>query len=149
MACQSDGIGRHDGLKNRCSKGHVGSTPSSGTNFSTSKFMMRWTPNLAYAIGLIATDGNLSKDKRHISLTSTDKQLLRTFKSCLRLKNRICLNPSGGEARKQCYKVTFGDVKFYNQLLKIGLMPNKTFNLSYLKIPKKYFADFLRGCASI
>ncbi|MBI4994022.1 hypothetical protein HZC21_00030 [Candidatus Peregrinibacteria bacterium] len=30
----------------------------------------KWTPALAYAIGLLATDGNLSKDGRHITMTS-------------------------------------------------------------------------------
>lgn len=45
----------------------------------------------------------------------------------------------------QCYKVTFGNVKFYNKLLTIGLMSNKTAKLGPLKIPNKYFADFLRG----
>ncbi|MBI4974799.1 MAG: LAGLIDADG family homing endonuclease, partial [Candidatus Omnitrophica bacterium] len=105
--------------------------------------MIPWTSDIAYAIGLITTDGNLSKDRRHISLTSSDEQLLQTFKRCLHLENRI--GPAGGKSKKQCYKVTFGSTRFYNQLLKIGLMPNKTFNLSSMKIPKRYFADFLRG----
>lgn len=105
--------------------------------------MAFWSPRISYIIGLIATDGNLSKDKRHISLTSTEKQLLRTFRKCLGIKNRICNNPPRPDERG--FKVTFGNVKFYNKLLKIGLMPRKTFKLSSLKIPNKYFADFLRG----
>lgn len=104
-----------------------------------------WSSDIAYAIGLIATDGNLSKDKRHISLTSTDKQLLNTFKKCLNIRNRICNNPSGNASRKQCFKVTFGNVVLYKKLLKIGLMPNKTFNMGSLEIPNKFLPDFLRG----
>lgn len=107
--------------------------------------MKLWSHDIAYAIGLITTDGNLSKDKRHISLTSTEKQLLRTFRKCLDIKNRICNNPSGSYSKNQCFKITFGNIRFYNQLLQIGLMPNKTFKLGILKIPNKYFADFLRG----
>lgn len=104
-----------------------------------------WSSDIAYAIGLIATDGNLSKDKRHISLTSTDKLLLKTFKKCLGIKNRICHNPSGSYSQKPAYKVTFGNVIFYKKLLKIGLMPNKTFIMGPLNIPNKYMPDFLRG----
>ena len=49
-----------------------------------------WTPELAYMVGLLATDGNLSKDGRHIIMRSSDIDLLRTFKACLNLKNKIC-----------------------------------------------------------
>ena len=107
--------------------------------------MKAWSTDIAYAIGLITTDGSLSKDKRHITLTSTEKQQLWTFRKCLNLKNRICLSPLGRYSKNICYRVTFSNVKFYNWLLSIGLKANKTFNLGCLKIPDKYFPDFLRG----
>lgn len=105
----------------------------------------RWTANVAYAVGLIATDGCLSKDGRHISLTSTDIQLLETFRDCLRIKNSITKNPSGIFAKKKCYKIQFGNVKFYAWLNSIGLSPKKTYNIKKLDIPDIYFPDFLRG----
>jgi hypothetical protein len=104
-----------------------------------------WSADIAYAVGLITTDGNLSKDARHISLTSADKQLLRTFKKCLNISNRICNNPSGKHAGKMGFKVTLGNVKLYKELQQLGLMPNKTFKLGRLKIPDKFLPDFLRG----
>jgi len=33
---------------------------------------IQWSPNLAYAIGLIATDGCLGRDKKYIDFTSKD-----------------------------------------------------------------------------
>jgi hypothetical protein len=33
-----------------------------------------WKPNLAYIIGLLTTDGNLSKDGRHICMRSSDSE---------------------------------------------------------------------------
>ncbi|MEK7574528.1 MAG: hypothetical protein AAB514_03305, partial [Patescibacteria group bacterium] len=53
-----------------------------------SKVLIEWSPNFAYAIGLIATDGNLSKDGRHLNMTSGDKDMILTFKKCLGLKNK-------------------------------------------------------------
>jgi len=44
-----------------------------------------WTPKLAYVVGLLVTDGNLSKDGRHITMRSSDRQLLDTFKDCLNI----------------------------------------------------------------
>ena len=35
-----------------------------------------WDPEVAYAVGLIATDGNLSRDGRHMSVTSKDRDLI-------------------------------------------------------------------------
>ena len=33
----------------------------------------KWTPELAYIVGLITTDGCLSSDGRHLTFTSCDK----------------------------------------------------------------------------
>ncbi|MEW6008610.1 MAG: LAGLIDADG family homing endonuclease [Candidatus Omnitrophota bacterium] len=104
-----------------------------------------WSPKLAYAIGLITSDGSLSKDKRHIDFTSNDLQLLKTFKRCLLLKNKVCIKSNPYKFKNKSYHVQFGNVKFYNWLLKIGLMPNKTHYLGKMDIPKRYFRDFLRG----
>jgi hypothetical protein len=108
------------------------------------KVSTTWSPNLAYIVGLIATDGSLSKDGRHISFTSKDAQLINTFKKCLGIKNKIGLKSSGFGGRKYPY-IQFGDVNFYKWLLGIGLTPNKSRTLGELKIPNKYFFDFLRG----
>lgn len=105
----------------------------------------KWSPEITYAIGLIATDGCLSSDGRHISLTSSDVQLLNTFKKCLNLKNRLCHNPASSYSKKPSYKVTFGNVKFYRWLQKIGLTKRKSLSIGRMAIPKKYFADFIRG----
>lgn len=104
-----------------------------------------WTPELAYAVGLITTDGNLSSDGRHISLTSSDLQLLTTFKNCLGLSNTITKNPKGSYSKKQSYKIQFGDVSFYKWLQEIGLMPRKTSRLNEISVPDEFFRDFLRG----
>ncbi len=108
--------------------------------------LMKWTSNLAYAVGLITSDGCLSPDGRHITLTSVDKQLLNTFKKCLNKNCKISLNPKGGYTnKKMAYRVQFSDVKLYNWLLKIGITPNKSLTIGPLKINLKYFRDFLRG----
>ena len=104
-----------------------------------------WTSSLAYAVGLITTDGCLSKDGRHIEFTSKDLDQLETFKSCLNLKNVISWKSSGFSSKKYAH-VQFGNVKLYRWLLSIGLLPRKSKRLGALNIPKSYFFDFLRGC---
>ncbi|MFH1694205.1 MAG: LAGLIDADG family homing endonuclease [Patescibacteria group bacterium] len=110
------------------------------------KTSTRWTPELAYAVGLLATDGNLSKDERHMDFTSKDKSLVITFQNCLGLENKIGKKSSGYTNQKDYFHSQFGDVLFYRWLLGLGLKPNKSKTLGRLKIPDRYFFDFFRGC---
>jgi hypothetical protein len=110
------------------------------------KVKIDWNPDFAYAVGLITTDGNLSTDGRHINFTTKDFDLALTFKSCLKLQNKIGRKGRGGSKDKKYFVIQFGDKKFYNFLLSLGLMPAKSKKLQNLNIPEGYFADFLRGC---
>ncbi len=104
-----------------------------------------WSAELAYAIGLIATDGCLYNDGRHLAFVSKDLQLIKSFKVCLGLKVKIAEKESGFKRGVYAYWVQFGDVIFYNFLLNIGLAPQKSKTLGAIKIPDEYFFDFLRG----
>lgn len=109
------------------------------------KIKTEWSANLAYVIGLLVTDGNLSKDARHISFTSKDLELIENVKRSLSLNNDICRKFSGSVREKKYFLIQFGDVNFYKFLLGIGLMPAKSKIIKDVKIPEKYFFDFLRG----
>lgn len=106
-----------------------------------------WTPNLAYVIGLLTTDGSLSNDGRHISFRSSDRQLIETFESCLQTKQKIAETKKalGAWAVKPSYRIQYSNVRFYRWLLTIGLTPAKTHTIGSIKIPDKYFRDFMRG----
>ena len=71
----------------------VGSNPTAPTTQMPQKKLppkeFIWTPNLAYIVGLLATDGCLSNDGRHIIMRSSDVDLLKTFKKCLGINNKI------------------------------------------------------------
>ncbi|MFH0906767.1 MAG: hypothetical protein ABIC36_02055 [bacterium] len=104
----------------------------------------KWTPKLAYIVGLLATDGNLSGDGRHIIMCSSDKSLLRTFRSCLDLKNKIG-KTYDRLTKRPSYRIQFGNIQLYNWLISIGVTPAKTYTIGAIKIPDKFFRDFLRG----
>lgn len=102
-------------------------------------------PDLWYTIGLIVTDGNLSKDGRHINLTSKDAGLLEDVRKALGLLVKIGKKARGREQEKKYYVLQFGDGSFYRYLLTIGLTTKKSLTLAEIKVPNKYFPDFLRG----
>lgn len=105
-----------------------------------------WSPEFAYAIGLITSDGCLSNDGRHLLFVSKDLEQIKNFKKCLGLTVKIGIHRTGVQMGNRTYhRVQWGDVFLYNFLLGIGLMPNKSRILGALVIPDKYFFDFLRG----
>lgn len=104
---------------------------------------LRWYPNLAYAVGLITTDGCLSSDGRHIDISSKDIQQLENFSLCMRRSYKISEKRSG--TGNLCHRIQFSNVSFYRFLIKIGLTPNKSKTLGKIDVPEKFFFDFLRG----
>ncbi len=104
-----------------------------------------WNEDLAYAVGLITSDGCLSNDGRHINLTSKDIDQLSNFAKILNINNTIGTKKSGHFNNKLYYQIQFGSVSFYKFLISIGLTPNKSKTIGCIKIPQEYFIDFLRG----
>ena len=105
-----------------------------------------WSPELAYIVGLIATDGNLSPDGRHITFTSKDFELASLFRKYINHEGKIGKKSRSNGGEKKYFVVQLGDVVFYKFLLNLGLTPKKSKTISKLNVPREYFYDFLRGC---
>ena len=116
--------------------------PKPGFNLKR-RISEKWSSNLAYAIGLLATDGCLSPPFSLVDLTSNDREQLENFCKCLGVDFRI--TKKHGSSGKECLRVQFKNVIFYNFLLSIGLTPKKSRTLGPLKVPDRFFFDFLRG----
>lgn len=110
------------------------------------KIKIEWSSNFAYAIGLLVTDGCLYNDKRHMSLTTKDIEQAENFKKCLKIDVKIGLKANESSNEKIYHHVQFGDVKFYEFLLSIGLSEAKSKTIGVIRIPDQYFFDYLRGC---
>lgn len=107
---------------------------------------IRWSSDRAYAVGLIATDGNLSRDGRHLTLVSKDRDLLETFRACLDIRRATIRPHRSGFGRVSLLRLQWGDRHFHDWLLGIGLTPAKSLTLGALAVPDSVFPDFVRGC---
>jgi hypothetical protein len=107
------------------------------------KVNITWSSNFAYAIGLIASDGCLSTDGRHIYFSSIDKELIDKFLSALNITNTIFIGHSGTGG--QYYATNFGDIVFYTFLYSIGLTRAKSKTIKKVDVPDRFFGDFFRG----
>ena len=106
---------------------------------------IKWSADFAYAIGLIATDGCLYGDGRHVNLTSKDIDQINNFQESLGTSYHIGRKGNGSSPNKKYYVVQIGDVLFFNFLMSIGLTPAKSKTLGKIAIPDEYFFDFFRG----
>jgi hypothetical protein len=102
----------------------------------------QWSADLAYVVGLIATDGCLSRDGRHITMTSQDLDVIN------HVKDILCSNAKIGytiNKTSRAYRVQIGNVTLYRWFESIGIHAAKSRTIGEIYIPNKYFVDFLRG----
>lgn len=104
--------------------------------------------NMAYIIGFLAADGNISKRDNRIDLelASIDLEILEQIRLELELEREIKIyNCANGYIKNKLY---FYDAQIKKDLLEYGLCPNKTYSENYLppyKLNKKYWIDYIRG----
>lgn len=102
----------------------------------------RWTPRLAYAVGLLATDG-CQTDGRHLAFPSADRELVEILLGCLGKRNKIsALQTANGGV---VYRTQFGDVALCRWLVGIGVGPRKSLTIGAVAVPAPLFLAFVRG----
>ncbi|HEV2010144.1 MAG TPA: hypothetical protein VGS17_03855 [Candidatus Limnocylindria bacterium] len=101
-----------------------------------------WTPTLAYAVGLLATDG-CQTDGRHLAFPSADRELVEILLRCLGKTNKIAeiRTRTGGIV----YKTQIGDVALCRWLETIGITRRKSLTLGPLAVPDELILECARG----
>ena len=102
-----------------------------------------WNPQIAYLAGLIASDGCLSNNGRHLNVTSKDIEILENVQRILDLKVKIGVKRNGFGGFGNF--VQFGDVALYDFLLNAGITPAKSKTILKVDVPNQFYGDFLRG----
>jgi len=113
-----------------------------------SNYFSNQSPNMAYIIGFLAADGNLSsKDNRiDLELSSLDLEILEKIRLELELEREIKIyHCASGYIKNKLY---FYDAQIKKDLMEYGLCPNKTYSDNYLppyKLNQEYWIDYIRG----
>ena len=102
-----------------------------------------WSPQMAYAVGLLATDGCLARDRRHIAFTSNDRDLVESFLRCL--GRPIRYRTQRTRIGNPCYQADFSDVRLYDWLGSVGLTPRKSLTLAGIDVPNEFLLHLVRG----
>ncbi|MDO8570230.1 MAG: LAGLIDADG family homing endonuclease, partial [Candidatus Daviesbacteria bacterium] len=110
----------------------------------------KWSPEMAYVLGFFTADGNMIKNKRgahFVSFYSTDRDLLEKVKLNLKSNLKVSarkINPKYPN-HKQSYVLQIGSKEIFNDLLSLGMTPNKSLTIIMPVVPKKFLPHFLRG----
>jgi hypothetical protein len=104
---------------------------------------LRWSRDMAYIVGLTATDGCLYTGRRKLNFKSTDRQLVETYLNLLGRTNRVKTQrtDNGGTV----YFTEFHDSRLYAWFLSVGLTPRKSLTLGSLAVPRDLFSETARG----
>jgi len=102
-----------------------------------------WSPEIAYNVGLMTSDGCLSSDNRHLLFVSNDIEQLENFSKSI--NKDLIIRSHNDSYNKTAHRVQFSDTGYYDFLKDIGLTSKKSKTIGHLKIPDKYYCHFLRG----
>ena len=121
-----------------------------GIKYSVNEnFFERWTPLMAYILGYLYADGSLENAHylrgKYLRLTSTDKELVNITKKSLSSKHTIVVIPADSPNRKIRYFLRIGSHKIYDDLVALGLLPNKSLTMEFPKIDARFLPHFVRG----
>jgi intein-encoded DNA endonuclease-like protein len=101
------------------------------------------TEEKAYWLGMLLSDGNLYKTQMTIKLQRRDKSHLEKFKLALNSQHPI---HDGVSLEGHEFSSFFiGSKKLSKQLIKLGVVPNKTFIIEFPNLKKKFISHFIRG----
>lgn len=103
-------------------------------------FFAKWSPEMAYVLGLIITDGCIS-EAGTVSLSMNDLELLKKVKEVIRSEHNI--TPSKHQSGLYCF--SFTREKLARDLNELGIVHRKSLIVKFPNVPREHLPDFIRG----
>jgi hypothetical protein len=109
------------------------------THHVNHSFFRTWTNEMAWVLGWIVTDGSLSSGRHYtVEINSKDKPVLINITNLL--KNTRPVYKGHG-----CFRIRVDSKFLYQDLINLGLHPNKSKDIKFPVVPKKFLPSFIRG----
>lgn len=110
-------------------------------------FFKRWSADMAYVLGFFLADGTFDITSRggyYFGFHICDKDLLESLRGVLGSKHKISeRRVRDGESPR--YRLQIGSKTMCKDLLRLGIVPQKTKQLTIPEVPNQYTFDFIRG----
>ncbi len=106
------------------------------------------SPDKAYFLGLIITDGSINKNSVRVALQDRDRHILESFKRYLDTPRPLGFLKKRDNKHMDQYILSFSDKQIVKDLNRYGIKQNKTYTTklpSKSFLSKKLFRHFFRG----
>ncbi len=111
---------------------------------------------MAYILGYLFADGSMYKSERgsYINVTSVDKSTVEKIKVLLRSEHRVVerkprlvhfKHQNRSYKTRTAYSLRIGNRALYDDLLGLGMYPDKSLTVKFPSIPSSVLPHFVRG----
>ena len=101
-------------------------------------FFEELTPELAYLLGLFASDGNVHPKHNLISIALNDIEVIEWIKNKCKCSNKIY-------TRGKSHKIAMSGVRLVEIFREYGITPNKSKTIQFPRLPKELISYFIKG----
>lgn len=109
-------------------------------------FFKTWNPEMAYILGYIFADGNinwnLKKSYRALTITASKKDVNHLEKIRQKIQSTKQLLYS---TNTESFRLIVNNVNICKDLMRKGVIPNKSLTVEFPKVPGKFLRHFIRG----
>lgn len=127
---------------------------------ANSSLFETWSPAMAYALGVIATDGCLHESRRgrdgsktvidRVSVAQKEPELLEKVLAILESNAALRFQPRrvspSGVVAGDLWTFTISDRRLVEDLFALGITPRKSKSLRFPQVPAPLMRHFVRGC---
>lgn len=103
-------------------------------------FFKTWTNEMAYVLGFIYTDGNISNNT--LSISQNERYILEEIKNAMESTNAISERKNG---KNVLYTLRIYRKEMIEDLKRIGLTEGKSRVITFPEVPDEYMPHFIRG----
>ncbi len=107
-------------------------------------FFREWSPAMAWVLGLIYTDGNLTRNC--VTLSSIDRELLEKVRVLVAPRNMIYTRRQSRDRDKTIDTFQIAHQGMVADLRRIGLQERKSLIMKFPDVPPDCTRHFIRGC---
>lgn len=133
--------------------------PRGGHNryYFNKEFFKKWSSEMAYVLGFLVADGNItdaqgSSRTQYTKFSNTEKEIIEKIKKVLGSnhpikirKPKIHKHHNGFYKSSALFELRIGSKELFDDIFKLGIMPNKSKIIEFPNVPKNYLNHFIRG----
>lgn len=95
---------------------------------------------MAYVLGFIYSDGNIGNLLDHFSISQKEPEILYKIQGLMSSEHKI-----PRRSKQELYTLTIGNKVMINDLLALGLTPNKSLDVKFPILDESLYSHFIRG----